>query len=360
MNAPSLRHRLRVIVPVVLLAALAAWGGTTYLARRSAGGAVEGSGTIEAEQVTVASKVPGRIERIAAGEGDVVAAGAILVTVEGRELAAQADQVRAALDVARARRQQAQAALDLAERQMAATVRQAEAVLSTARANAAAAKAQLDRATGDLARLEPLYKEGAIGAQQIDAARTARDAATAQHEAARLMVQQAEAALQNARAAEAVVAQRRADIAAARAQVAQAEATVRLLQAQVDSLTITSPITGVVLAKHASAGEVVGAGTPILTVGNLDEVWIRLFVPLPHLGRVDLGQQARVTTDALPGRVFNGAVTEISQQAEFTPRNVQTKEERVKLVYAVKVTLPNPDHALKPGMPADAVLVAGE
>jgi len=138
--------------------------------------------------------------------------------------------------------------------------------------------------------------------------------------------------------------------------VAQAEAGVRLLLTQQQNLIVTSPIDGVVIAKHASAGEIVAAGAPILTVADLDEVWVRLFIPLPHLGKVGLGQRVEVQTDAFPGRTFTGTVTEIAQQAEFTPKNVQTQEERVKLVFAVKVTIPNPGHLLKPGMPADAVI----
>ena len=111
------------------------------------------------------------------------------------------------------------------------------------------------------------------------------------------------------------------------------------------------------LVQHARAGEVVATGAPILTVADLREVWIRLYIPLPRLGQIALGQRAEVTTDALPGRTFTGRVTEVSQQAEFTPRNVQTPEERVKLVFAVKVTLPNTERLLKPGMPADAVIL---
>jgi HlyD family secretion protein len=129
---------------------------------------------------------------------------------------------------------------------------------------------------------------------------------------------------------------------------------------QQENLVITAPLDGTVLVEHARAGEVVAAGAPILTVADLREVWIRLYIPLPHLGRVALGRQAVVTTDALPQMTFTGRVTEISQQAEFTPRNVQTPEERVKMVFAVKVTLPNTEGLLKPGMPADAVISTAE
>lgn len=415
-------HRLRIVVLVVVLTGLAAWGVTAYVrSTRTADGPVEASGTIEATEVSVASKLPGRIARINAGEGDIVKAGTALVTIEGKELTAQVDQARAAIDAAKARVAQATAGLALQIRQVDAqiaqaqaqvetartreqqateirtitsaqthlAVRQAEAARAAARATSTAAKATLDRTTSDLARVEALYREGAVSGQQLDAARAASRAAQAQFDASQDAVRQADAALQLAtenlrqvelrerdvaaarsqvrqteaqlslaRAGQELIAQRRADIAAAEAAQRQAEANLRYLLAQQQNLIITAPLSGVVITKHASEGEIVGAGAPILTIADLDEVWIRLYIPLPKLGRVPIGQRAEVTTDALPGRTFTGTVTEISQQAEFTPRNVQTREERVKLVFAVKVTLPNPEHLLKPGMPADATIAA--
>lgn len=412
-------RRIRVIVPVLLLA-VGIWATVAYLrSNRSGSDVVLASGTIEAQQVSIASKIPGRIETIHADEGDAVKAALLLVTMEGGELLAQVDQARAALEGARARLAQARAALALQRLQVEAQIAQAEAALDAARtrvpqaeeartltvlqsslavtqaesalktaeANSAMVRVNLDRTARDLARLEVLFREGAISSQQVEAARAAHDGAQAQYEAAQLavrqaeaalrlahanqrqvdirerdvaaaqaQVRQAEAALRHAKAGEEAVALRQADVAAAEAQVAQAEASVRFLLAQQKNLTITSPITGVVISRHASAGEVIGAGAPILTVGDLHEVWIRLFIPLPRLGGIVVGQDVEVSTDALPGRIFSGTVTEIAQQAEFTPRNVQTPEERVKQVFAVKVTLPNRDRLLKPGMPADATI----
>ena len=418
-NRSRAAARLRIVIPLLVVAA-GIWAGIVYLRNdRANPGVLTASGTIEASQVNAASKIPGRILRLHAAEGDVVRAGTPLVTIEGRELLAQIDQARAAVDAARARLAQAQSALalqqrlleaqiaqaeagvdgartrleqaeetrDLTARQVAEGVSQAEAAVETARANSEAAKVNRDKAARDLARLQALYRDGAISAQQVDAARAAHDAARAQYEAslkvvrqaevarqlarvnlkqveirerdvaaARAQVRQAEAALRTARAGEETLAQRRADVAAAAAQVAQAEAGARLLLTQQQNLIVTSPIDGVVIAKHASPGEIVAAGAPILTVADLDAVWVRLFIPLPHLGKVGLGQRVEVQTDAFPDRTFTGTVTEIAQRAEFTPKNVQTQEERVKLVFAVKVTIPNPGHLLKPGMPADAVI----
>jgi len=418
------KHRARIVVLILLVMVLGAWALVTVIRRggdRADG--VAASGTIEATQVSVASKIPGRIQRLHAGEGDEVRAGDLLVTVEGRELSAQITQAEAAVSAARARVAQARAALALQIRQVDAQVaqaraaadaarervgqageaqtltagqstqgvRQAEAALAASRDSSRAALAARERAQRDLARIEALFREGAVSAQQVDAARAAFATAQAQYDASLQMATQAEATLRLARenqrqvglrerdvrtaqsqarqadaavalarAGEEAIAQRRADLAAAEAAVAQAEAGLRVLLTQRENLTITSPLDGVVLVEHARAGEVVAAGAPILTVADLRQVWIRLYIPLPHLGRVALGRPAVVTTDALPGMTFTGRVTEIGQQAEFTPRNVQTPEERVRLVFAVKVTVPNAERLLKPGMPADAVIATAE
>lgn len=413
--------RARIIIPVLLLIGVLIWAGLSFF-RRGADqeGGVAASGSIEATQVSAASKIPGRIVQVHAAEGDDIRAGDRLVTLDGREITAQVDQARAGVEAAQARLQQARAALALQIRQVnaqvaqaraaadvarvrvgqagetktltagqsAQAVRQAEAALAASRDSSAAARAAAERTRRDLTRTEALFRDGAVSAQQVDAARTAFTSAQAQYEvsldlivqaeaavklarenqrqvlirerdvrAAQSQVRQAEANVALARAGEEMIAQRRADLAAAEAAVAQAEAGLRVLLAQQQNLTIASPLTGVVLAEHARAGEVVAVGAPILTIADLHEVWIKLYIPLPSLGQIALGQRATVTTDALPGRTFVGTVTEVSQQAEFTPRNVQTPAERVKLVFAVKVTLPNPDRLLKPGMPADAVIL---
>lgn len=414
-------RRARVVIPVLVLIGVVTWVGVTVLRRGDEPEeGVAASGTIEATQVSAASKIPGRIQRVHATEGDEVRAGAPLVTIEGRELLAQIEQSRAAVEGARARVVQARAALALQIRQVDAQVaqaraaadvarervsqagetqtltagqsaqgvRQGEAALAASRDSSRAAHSAVERTRRDLARIEALFRDGAVSAQQVDAARSAFTTAQAQYEvsldmvaqaeatlrlarenqrqveirerdvrAARSQVRQAEATVALALAGEEMIAQRRADVAAVEAAVTQAEAGLRVLLTQQQNLVITSPLTGVVLVEHARAGEVVAAGAPILTVADLREVWIRLYIPLPHLGQIALGQRAVVTTDALRGRTFTGAVIEISQHAEFTPRNVQTPEERVKLVFAVKVTLPNAERLLKPGMPADAVIL---
>lgn len=145
-------------------------------------------------------------------------------------------------------------------------------------------------------------------------------------------------------------------IAQARAALGRAREALGLAEIQLGYATAVSPRTGVVLSENVEPGEVVAAGTPVVTVGDLAEVWLRAYVSETDLGRVRLGQRVDLSTDTYPGRVYEGRLSFLAAQAEFTPKAVQTQEERVKLVYRVKVTVANPDGELKPGMPADGVI----
>ena len=145
-------------------------------------------------------------------------------------------------------------------------------------------------------------------------------------------------------------------IAAAEAQADMARAALAALKVQLAKFALKAPISGLVLERPVHAGEVALPGAPLLTIANLDNLTLTLYVPEGDLGKIRLGETVSVTVDAYPGRIFTGTITTIASEAEFTPKNVQTREERVSMVFAVKVRLPNPDHALKPGMPADAVI----
>ncbi len=149
-------------------------------------------------------------------------------------------------------------------------------------------------------------------------------------------------------------------IAVAEAQVDQAQAARRALELQLEKQVLRAPVAGLVVERMAQQGEVALPGAPLLALANLDEVTLTLYVPEPELGRVSVGAPVSVTVDAYPGRTFPGLVSYISSEAEFTPRNVQTREDRVSMVFAVRVRLPNADHALKPGMPADAAFSEGQ
>ncbi len=179
------------------------------------------------------------------------------------------------------------------------------------------------------------------------------DAAEAQARAAEAAVAQAEAQLQRLRSGATAE-----QIAALEAQVQQAQAALERLRVERTKMTITAPSDGLVLAQSVHAGELAVPGATLLLLGDLDEVTLTVYVPQAQLGRLSIGQPVTVTVDSLPGRSFAGRLVAIADEAEFAPRNIQVQEERVAMVFAVDVRIPNPDHALKPGMPADAVFGA--
>ena len=181
------------------------------------------------------------------------------------------------------------------------------------------------------------------------------DAAEAQYRAAGAAVQMAQAQLDALRAGATAE-----EIAAVEAQVEQAQAALNALIVLRDKLTIAAPVSGLVLERSIHVGELAGPGVTLLTLGDLDQVTLTVYVPEDELGYVLIGQPVEVRVDSFPERVFPGRVVAIAQEAEFTPRNVQTQKERVNMVFAVDVSIPNPEHALKPGMPADAVIVVEE
>jgi HlyD family secretion protein len=293
---------------------------------------IEGSGTIEAREVAVASRVGGQVLEIRAEEGSPVKKGDILVLVDHETLDIQLRQSEAGVALA-----EAQLAL-LRKGARAEDVRQGEEALRQTGAN-------LKVASDDAGRMRELASRGSVTPKQRDDAE------------ARLVVTQA----QEASAKEALSKLKRLarpeEIRAAEARLDQAVAAADLLKKTIADCTVVSPVAGIVTRRPVEAGELVGAGTTVLTVSELDTVHVMLFVTEKELGRVRLGGEADVTIDAAPGRVFKGRVTFISPEAEFTPKNIQTKEDRVKLVFGVKVEIPNPDGALKPGLPADAVIV---
>jgi HlyD family secretion protein len=171
-------------------------------------------------------------------------------------------------------------------------------------------------------------------------------------------IDQAEHALDQARAQWKLVEEgpRQEDIDQARAKVQQAEASLKLAETELGYATIKSPLDGVVLSKNIERGEYVAPGTPVVTVADMVNVWLRAYVDETDLTRIKLGRLAEVTTDSFPGKVYKGRVSFISEEAEFTPKTVQTEKERVKLVYRIKIDIQNPDMELKAGMPADATI----
>jgi HlyD family secretion protein len=308
-----------------LLAVLAAAG----CRRAGPDGPIVASGHVEATEVTVSSKVPGHLERLAVDEGSVVAAGQEIARVETTD-------TRLALDAARAERAQADAELRL--RVAGSRVED----VREAAAQVARAEADLAGAQKDLERMEGLLAAGSGTTKTRDDARTRRDVAVAALDGARERLLRLKAG------------SRREEVDAARARVQGADARIAQLEQQLKDALITSPVGGVVTEKLAEPGELLARGTGIVVVTDLPNAWLNAYVSEPDLARLRLGQDAEVVTD--DGQTRRGRLSFVASRAEFTPKNVQTRDERVKLVYRIKVALENADGLFKPGMPSTARL----
>lgn len=326
----TIRRRLALIgIPValaliVVLVLVTRGGGD--------GQAIEASGTVEATEADLGFQVPGRVERIAVEEGAQVAAGSELAWLDREELEARRRGAEAQASAARARLLELRRGFRTEE-------------IAQGRAALAAAEQRLRDAERDGERARRLYDGGAISEQRRDDALTAITLREAEYLRAREELQILE------------TGPREEQIAAQRGLLAQAEAMVAQTEAALDHAVIAAPFDGTVTVRHREPGETVQAGSPVLTVMNPADRWVRIYVRGDEVGRLAIGGAATIRADAYPDRAYAGRIVFIASEAEFTPRNVQTTAERVKLVYRVKVQIVD-DAALdlKPGLPADVRL----
>ncbi len=322
MNKP-----VRWIIGVAAVAALGcvAWFAQSATLRRwlgngTAGTVLQLSGNIEAHESVLGFKsVQSRIAELPFDEGQWVRKGTVIARVDDADY-----------------RQQ----VAIAEAAVATQQQQLETARSTQQAAAktlASDEADLRYKTLDRQRQNQLATQGYVAADARDLADAAQ--------------KQSQAVLQRDRALLATAA---SNVALAQANIRSAEEALRLTQITESYTTLTAPIDGVILQRQAELGEIVAPGTPIVTLADLDHVWLRAYVNEPDIGRVRLGQAATVTTDNYPGKRYPGRIAFISDKAEFTPKSVETHAERVTLVYRIRIDLENPTHELVPGMPADA------
>jgi membrane fusion protein YbhG len=297
-------------------------------------GAIEASGTIECTTINVASKVPGIVMSLVAQEGDRVDSGTVIATIDHSDLNWQLAQAKARHALVRANLTQA------VNGPRSEDIAQAEAAV-------AQANVQLSGAQTDLARIRKLRAGGSATQMQLDNTTTRKDAGAAG-------LKQAQATLNKLRAGT-----RPEQISAARASVAQAEAAVKSIEQRITDCTVRAPSAGIITHRLAEPGEMAAAGSGLVTISVLRTVWLKVYLSEVEIGRIKLGQDVNVFLDYAPETPHVGKVTYISPTAEFTPKNVQTKADRVKLVFAVKVGLNNADGSLKPGLPADAVFTDG-
>jgi len=339
------------------------------------------SGNIEVTQAELAFRIGGHVEKRLVDEGEKVRSGSVVAVLDKADLERDEEMKRADLATAQAALAELQAGTRPEEVAGArASARKAEAFvqelkrgsrpqeIEAAKARVAAARAEKTRLEVNFHRAEELFRTQTISAQEFDLARESYRSAAANlketedqlslaKEGPRLEeIEQAQAALAQARSQLdlAVNGPRKETIEQAVARVEQARAALGLSRTRLGYATLVSPLAGIVLSKDTEPGEYVAPGTPIVTVADVKNVWLRAYVSETDLGRVKIGQRVQVTTDTYPGKIYDGRLSFISAEAEFTPKNVQTEKERVKLVYRVKIDIPNPSMELKPGMPADA------
>jgi HlyD family secretion protein len=295
---------------------------------RDQGGTLRVSGNIEVTTVELSFKIPGRVRERLVDEGEMVKTGQVIARLDPEDLLHETEGRRAEVQAARA------ALTELETGYRREEIAQADAALRRISADA-------ERLRVDFARQLQLYKKEVISARDFDASRAA-------YEASQASVREARERLNLLRSGP-----RKETIDQARARLSGAEASLALSETRLGYAELRSSASGLVLSKNIEPGEQVTAGTPVVTVGMMDEVWMRAYISETDLGRVRVGQKATVTTDSWPGRKYQGRISFISPEAEFTPKSVQTAKERVKLVYRIKITVPNPNGELKPGMPAD-------
>lgn len=324
-NARLLKALLVVAAMAAGLVLLGRQGGLSAIERwwqRDHPGQIVLSGNIEAHDSQLSFKgVQSRIVELPFDEGQSVRQGTTVAVVDSQDLRQQVSIAEAAAAV-----QQRQ--FDAAQKNLVAAQRVIDAD-----------RASLSQRELDLKRNLDLEKQGFVSEAALDNARTALD--------------QARAALARDQALQEVAAR---NVQVAQASVHSAEELLRLARITAGNATIVAPFDGVILARQAEVGEVVAPGTPIVTIADLDHVWVRAYLNESDLGRVRLGQPARITADGLPGRTMQGRVSFIAAQAEFTPKSVETHAERVTLVYRIKIDVDNPEHRLVPGMPVDVTL----
>ncbi len=389
-----MKKRIIVIAVVLVVVGVAAMYAVHAFGDNH-NGRIRVSGNIELTEINIAFKTAGRLIERNVDEGDNVTRGEILARLDRDQLVAQRAHEVAALQAAETEVAQAETAIQWEKANLAADVEQKRADLSSnesrllelkngsrpqeireAKAAVDAAQSEFDRSKRDWERAQTLFKDDDISTEQYDQFRNRWQSAQASLkqtqerdalvvagprvediEAQSAVVQRARGAVKMAEANALEVKRREQELNTRRADIEQAKASIALIDSQLADTIAVSPADGVVLVKAADLGEVLAPGTTVVTVGDIDHPWLRGYVDEKDLGRVKIGSKATVTTDSYPGKVYNGRVSFISSEAEFTPKQIQTQQERVKLVYRIKIDVENPHRELKSNMPADAEIV---
>lgn len=383
---------------IALLAGVAAVGGYLiyrHLNRRPSD-SIFISGNIELTEINVSFKIPGKLIERSVDEGDCVTKGMLIARIDRDQLLRQHEREKAGLGSNREQFEEALSAVGWQQETLDADIEQRRADLNAyqaqyqqlingsrpqeirdAKAEVDNAQAEYDRAANDWKRAQILFRDDDISALQFDQYRRNCEAAEAALrsakeraelviigprqeliDAAAAQVRRALASLKVAEANQLELRRRQQEVAARREEIKRQQAQVGVIESQLDDTVVFSPVDGVVLVKTAEIGEVLAPGSTVVTLGDIDHPWLRGYINERDLGRVKLGAKAKITTDSFPGKVYWGTISFISSEAEFTPKQIQTVEERVKLVYRIKIDVANPQRELKLNMPVDAEILA--
>ena len=357
-DSPALRRRRLALVAVIVIALAGAV--STWLVMRhppATDGLLQINGRIEGDRVTMAPKFAGRVVELAAREGDTVSAGQLLVRLDERAVRARLDQALAAQETLQAQIAAQQSGLEVLRGETVVAVKAAQTRIAAAEADVRRAEAANAQDGRDHARAEDLSAQGFIGPQALERAGLALKQSAEQRDAAQAVLGQAQQALRDAELGPLRVRSRAAELAVSRARLKEAVAAVAEAQSALDDLAIRAPVSGTVTGRFVSLGEVVNAGTPLLELTDLAQLYLKGYLPETQIGRVRRGMPARIHVDAYPDQPFAATLRYVAARAEFTPKEVQTVDERVKLVYEVRLYVDqNPGGRLNPGQPADGTI----
>jgi HlyD family secretion protein len=388
----------RILILIVILAAA---GAAMYAFRGSnkpPDDRLIVSGNIELTEVNIAFKTAGRLIERTVDEGDNVKKGQVIARLDRDQLAAQRERETAAVASSEEQLVQARTAADWQRATLAADIETRRADVAAAEARLAelkngsrpqekldahaaveAANAELDRAQKDWERAQTLYKNDDISTAQRDQFRRNFENAQAMAKSAKeredlvlagpraeqiaaqsAQVERSRAALKQAEANSLELKRREEEITTRHAEITRSRANVTLIDTQLSDTVAASPVDGIVLVKSADPGEVLAPGTTVVTVGDIDHPWLRGYINETDLGKMKIGSKVKLTTDSYPGKTYQGRVSFIASQAEFTPKQIQTQQERVKLVYRIKIDVENPNRELKSNMPVDAEILLNQ
>jgi HlyD family secretion protein len=383
---------MKRILPLVILVAAGAGYFAWARLNKTDDNVLRLSGNIEFRKFEMSFKTAGKLAELAIDEGGNVKVGQLLARLDRVQIDRIRERDFAGVAVAESNLQQLRTAIEYQQSTLASEISVREAELRQAKAKlqelldgarpqeVAQARAQVndlkvarDQAQREYDRARKLIEKEDISQNQFDQYRTRFESASAQLqnaeqrlgliqegprktdiEAARAAVARAEAAIKLTAATRFDIERKREDLKARIADLGRSKAAVSVIDSQLDDTVLQSPVDGVVLTKSADPGEVLAAGTPVVTLGEIDKPWLRAYVPQTQLGRVQLGMPVAVRSDSYPDKTYQGKVTYIASEAEFTPKQIQTPEERVKLVYRIKIEVENPNRELKLNMPVEA------